>query len=155
MYVPISDGGMIRVVRSGSRFTAVIVAAVAVGVLLSIAVAVTDGGSDRQAIAPGQADLDPPLRLVSGSELRSVEPLARCAGGGYLADLEVTGNPDDVLNRFERQLRRPRFDVPRRERDSDGTIHVIAGNVGDVQVDLSLAANAPRPRLVIEACNQT
>jgi hypothetical protein len=133
----------------------VVAAATAVGVLLAVAVAVTGGRTPREAFAAGEADLDPALRVVSGSELRSVEPVARCAGGGYRADLEVTGDPDEVLDRFERQLRRPRFDVPRRDRESDGTIHVIAGNVGDVQVDLWLGAGGPHRRLMIEACNQT
>lgn len=140
---------------SGIRIGIVVAAAVAVGLLLAVVVAVTGGGPHRQAIAAGRADLNPALRVVSGSELRSVEALARCAGGGYRADLDVTGDPDQVLDRFERQLRRPLFDVPRRERYSDGTVHVIAGNVGDVQVDLLLGSGAARPRLVIEACNQS
>jgi hypothetical protein len=68
---------------------------------------------------------------------------------------KVTGDTEDVLGRFERELRRPRFDEPRRERDPDGTINVAAGERRRRSVDLSLGDAARRRRLVIEACDQT
>jgi hypothetical protein len=132
-----------------SRTGLVVVAAVVVGVAASSAIAVSSDQPARVAIAPGRADLDPPLYVVPGTQLRTVEPLSRCAGDGYVAVLDVTRSADEVLDDFEGQLRRQRFEEPVRTRHADG-IHVNAGNVGDVQVDLSLGGV-----LTIEACSQT
>jgi hypothetical protein len=94
---------------------------------------------------------DPPVRVVQGSTLAAAPIPSGCATGGYLAVLQVTGEPAPVMQAYQQQFTDAGFGSEGLTGD-DEALRVSAETAGGGQLAAVAVVGDPS-YVLLERCN--